>query len=111
MAQEPKITTGANDRPRNETIGQSGEGLPDDSSRPIEPDETQAALVREKLEGKPAAKRADAPIQTNADEVARGTPGSGENICRRCSGTGKVNDDPCPECDGTGKVITPIGGG
>ena len=41
MAQEPKITTGANDRPRNETIGQTGGGAPDDSSRPVEVDDAQ----------------------------------------------------------------------
>ncbi|MDW6023608.1 hypothetical protein SAZ10_17810 [Mesorhizobium sp. BAC0120] len=111
MAQTPKITTGTNDRPRNDTIGQSGEGLPDDSGRPVDVDRAQAALIRDKLEGKTAAEHGATSIQTNGDEVAAGTPGSGENICRRCSGTGKVNDAPCPECGGSGKVITPIGGG
>jgi hypothetical protein len=113
MAQAPKITTGTNDRPRNDTIGQSGEGLPDDSSRPVEMDKAQVALVRDKLEGmpRPADQTRLGSDRANADEVAAGTPGSGENICRRCSGTGKVNDEPCPECGGTGKVITPTGGG
>lgn len=46
----------------------------------------------------------------NPDRVPPGTPGSGEDICRKCQGTGKVNAQECPECGGTGKVISPIGG-
>lgn len=45
-----KITSGANDRPKNETIAQSGRGLPDDSGSVIEVDEEGVAKVREKLE-------------------------------------------------------------
>lgn len=59
MAQKPKITTGTNDRPRNETIGQSGEGLPDDSSTPLEVDEAMVARLRDKLLGKPAQAGSD----------------------------------------------------
>lgn len=45
------------------------------------------------------------------DEAAPGTPGTGENICRACGGTGqRGNTGPCPECDGTGKVTVGIGG-
>ncbi|MEC4591021.1 MULTISPECIES: hypothetical protein [Nitrospirillum] len=47
----------------------------------------------------------------NPDAVPPGTPGAGENICRRCAGTGTVDGAPCPECGGTGKVVTPVGGG
>ncbi|SIT53894.1 conserved hypothetical protein [Mesorhizobium prunaredense] len=53
MAQKAKITTGTNDRPHNETIGQSGEGLPDDSSTLLEVDEAGARLGKQ-LQGKPA---------------------------------------------------------
>ncbi|TIU81502.1 MAG: hypothetical protein E5W01_20430, partial [Mesorhizobium sp.] len=53
MAQKAKITTGTNDRPRNETIGQTGEGLPDDSSTSLEVDEAAVARLRNKLQGKP----------------------------------------------------------
>ncbi len=45
------------------------------------------------------------------DEAAPGTPGSGENLCPDCSGTGKMNNKPCPTCGGTGKVVEGIGGG
>ena len=44
------------------------------------------------------------------DEVPPGTPGAGENICRRCGGTGKIQAQTCPECEGTGKVTTAVGG-
>jgi DnaJ-class molecular chaperone len=44
------------------------------------------------------------------DDARPGTPGTGENICRTCKGTGKVNQKPCPDCGGTGKVTEGIGG-
>lgn len=44
------------------------------------------------------------------DKAAPGTPGTGENLCRSCNGTGKIDAEPCPECAGTGKVTEPIGG-
>ena len=46
----------------------------------------------------------------NPDEVPPGTPASGENICRRCEGTGEVDGKTCPDCDGSGKVTAPVGG-
>ena len=45
------------------------------------------------------------------DEADRGTPGTGENICRHCNGTGEHDGSPCPECGGTGKVIEGLAGG
>ncbi|HEY0014059.1 MAG TPA: hypothetical protein VGB79_14550 [Allosphingosinicella sp.] len=46
------------------------------------------------------------------DEAAPGTPGTGENLCRHCNGTGRhANGSECPECGGTGKVIEGISGG
>lgn len=46
------------------------------------------------------------------DEAAPGTPGSGEDVCPRCHGSGKQDDDSdCPLCDGTGKITEGIGGG
>ncbi len=46
----------------------------------------------------------------NPEEVPPGTTGSGENTCRTCEGSGKVEGGDCPDCGGTGKVTTPIGG-
>lgn len=102
MAQKAKITTGTNDRPRNETIGQSGEGLPDDSSTPIEVDEALVARLRKQLQGKP-----ERLGEGKANPDAPGIPGAGVIICRRCAGTGMIDGRTCPECGGTGK--TPIG--
>ncbi len=45
------------------------------------------------------------------DEAQPSTPGTGENLCRHCGGTGKIEDETCSECKGTGKVTTGIGGG
>jgi DnaJ-class molecular chaperone len=45
------------------------------------------------------------------DEAEPGTPGTGENVCPRCNGTGRLGDKPCPNCEGTGKVVEGIGGG
>ena len=49
-------------------------------------------------------------MDENPDKVPPGETGAGENICRKCAGTGRVDGEKCPECDGTGKVTTPIGG-
>jgi hypothetical protein len=45
------------------------------------------------------------------DEAAPGTPGTGENICPHCGGSGEHGGVPCPVCDGTGKVIEGLAGG
>ena len=45
------------------------------------------------------------------DDAAEGTPGTGEDVCPLCRGTGEREGAPCPECDGTGKVVQGIGGG
>ncbi|MCD2324099.1 hypothetical protein LQ953_08755 [Sphingomonas sp. IC-56] len=44
------------------------------------------------------------------DDAAPGTPGTGENICPECSGSGKIDGNTCPNCAGSGKVIEGIGG-
>ena len=45
------------------------------------------------------------------DDAPPGTPGTGENVCPDCRGTGKVQAGPCPTCGGTGKVVEGIAGG
>jgi hypothetical protein len=45
------------------------------------------------------------------DEASPGLPGTGENVCRSCAGTGRQADGLCPECGGTGTVVEGIGGG
>jgi hypothetical protein len=51
----------------------------------------------------------DEPL-TPGDEAAPGTPGTGENLCPQCSGSGRAEGGECPTCDGTGKVIDGVGG-
>ena len=45
-----KVTTGANDRPKDETIAQTGPGLPDDTTRPVDVSEEEVERARQKLE-------------------------------------------------------------
>lgn len=45
------------------------------------------------------------------DEAEPGTPGSGENVCPLCAGTGMVHGDSCARCLGTGIVQEGIAGG
>ena len=45
------------------------------------------------------------------DDAPAGTPGTGENVCPVCGGSGSdERGAPCSHCDGTGKVIVGIGG-
>ncbi|WP_165842899.1 hypothetical protein [Phenylobacterium deserti] len=43
------------------------------------------------------------------DQVPPGTPQSGENLCPRCGGSGRLQGAPCPDCDGSGRVVELIG--
>jgi hypothetical protein len=54
---------------------------------------------------------ADTDPAKPGDEAPPGAPGTGENLCRHCAGTGKIDAGTCPECQGTGKITTGIGGG
>ena len=45
------------------------------------------------------------------DEAPAGTPGTGENVCSCCGGSGRMaGGKECAECGGTGKVTVGIGG-
>jgi DnaJ-class molecular chaperone len=64
--------------------------------------------------GQPAAggrkpSGAQAPMSPG-DEAPPGTPGTGEDVCPDCGGTGKRAGRDCPTCQGTGKVTVGIGG-
>lgn len=51
------------------------------------------------------------PAMSPGDEAPPGTPGTGEDMCRRCSGSGQLeNGQKCDECAGTGWVTVGIGG-
>jgi hypothetical protein len=46
------------------------------------------------------------------DEAPPGTPGTGEDVCPVCKGSGKeAGGGECPNCGGTGKIVEGIGGG
>jgi hypothetical protein len=52
---------------------------------------------------------ADKTRPAPGDEAAPGTPGTGENVCPECNGSGRIDNRPCRNCGGTGKVIEGIG--
>ncbi len=46
------------------------------------------------------------------DEAAPVTPGSGEDVCPACHGSGKLEDGKaCQNCGGSGVIQEGIGGG
>jgi DnaJ-class molecular chaperone len=45
------------------------------------------------------------------DDAPPGTPGTGEDVCPDCTGSGRVQGRPCEACGGTGVVIKGIAGG
>ena len=52
------------------------------------------------------------PPPNPGDDAPAGTPGTGEAVCRRCGGSGRMTDgQPCADCGGTGRVTQGIGGG
>jgi hypothetical protein len=45
------------------------------------------------------------------DEARPGTPGTGEDICPQCNGSGRgARGEACPNCEGTGRIVRGIGG-
>ncbi|WCS26986.1 hypothetical protein LOK46_09280 [Methylobacterium sp. NMS14P] len=48
-AKEPPLSDGPSGRPRDETIAQTGRGLPNDTGRPVEVDEAEAARIERKI--------------------------------------------------------------
>jgi DnaJ-class molecular chaperone len=44
------------------------------------------------------------------DEAPAGTPGTGEDVCPNCGGSGRAAGSACPVCAGTGKITVGIGG-
>ncbi len=52
------------------------------------------------------------PPMNPGDDAPAGTPGTGEDICPRCHGSGRIDEQrDCPDCGGTGKIVEGIGGG
>lgn len=53
---------------------------------------------------------AGAAQRNPGDEAVPGTPGSGEDYCHVCDGSGKHEGKPCQTCGGTGIIVQGIGG-
>lgn len=51
------------------------------------------------------------PPLNPGDEGPEDAPGVGENLCRACNGTGRLEGGECPTCGGTGIIEEGIGGG
>lgn len=59
----------------------------------------------------PQPQKPDEPkIMHPGDEAPPGTLGTGEDFCRECRGTGKIDGRECDNCGGTGIVTEGIGG-
>ena len=44
-----KLTQGANDRPKDATIAHTGAGVPDDTGKPLEIDDDEAARIEQNI--------------------------------------------------------------
>lgn len=44
------------------------------------------------------------------DQAPPGAPGTGENVCPVCGGSGRLGGQACGNCQGTGRVTVGIGG-
>lgn len=67
-------------------------------------------MSTQKSGGSSSTSRTPSTKLNPGDDAQPGTPGTGENLCPDCSGTGKRDNKPCPTCGGTGKVIEGVGG-
>jgi DnaJ-class molecular chaperone len=65
------------------------------------PDETKSGSSGQRIHN---------PQVNPGDEAAPGVPGTGENVCPDCKGSGRLDNAPCQTCGGTGKVIEGVGG-
>jgi DnaJ-class molecular chaperone len=67
-------------------------------------------MSREKESNRTTQQTAGGGETNPGDQAPPGTPGTGENICRDCRGTGRRDGEACPTCGGSGKVIEEPGG-
>lgn len=44
------------------------------------------------------------------DEATPGTPGTGEDTCPHCRGSGRIDGVRCAHCGGSGLIVEGIGG-
>ena len=51
------------------------------------------------------------PRMAPGDEAPPGTPGTGEDVCPTCLGSGRVDGTECEACLGRGRIIKAISAG
>ena len=56
------------------------------------------------------AERPERTPPAPGDEAPPGTPGTGEDICPACNGTGRKDGRRCANCEGSGRIVRGIGG-
>lgn len=49
------------------------------------------------------------PQKAPGDEVAPGSEQSGEAVCPRCNGSGRLDSRSCPDCRGSGHITVTVG--
>jgi hypothetical protein len=66
----------------------------------------------ERSGGRPGSAVTSRPAMSPGGQAPPGTPGTGENVCPVCGGSGRGREPTmrCPNCEGTGKVVVGIGG-
>ena len=91
-------------------------------SRPDDPLDLQTSVAGEEdpgaffdapdLPAGQAAGPANTPRQAMSpgDAAPFGTPGTGETMCPRCGGSGRLGAGDCPDCGGTGRINVGMGG-
>jgi hypothetical protein len=60
----------------------------------------------------PEIRKSESAANLNpGDQAKPGTPGTGENVCLKCRGSGRIGNERCDQCGGSGRVVEGIGGG
>jgi DnaJ-class molecular chaperone len=59
----------------------------------------------------PVAQQQASETMAPGDEAPPGTPGTGEDVCQDCGGSGRVDGRECDTCLGRGRVIKAISAG
>jgi DnaJ-class molecular chaperone len=57
------------------------------------------------------AKQEGTEMMAPSDEAPPGTPGTGEDVCPACGGSGRLHGRDCDNCLGRGRVIKAISAG
>jgi DnaJ-class molecular chaperone len=57
------------------------------------------------------AQQQGSDMMAPGDEAPPGTPGTGEDVCPNCGGSGRLDGEECNNCLGRGRVIKAISAG